>query len=79
MAHEAAVSLMARRHDMAVKVDAEIVRKAKIVAAFKDVSLAEYLSEALRPIVDRELREFSQRSLDVKPEPKPAPKPKGKG
>ena len=34
-----------RRNDVSVKVDAESVRIAKIVAAYRDKSLAEYLSE----------------------------------
>lgn len=64
-------SVMARRKDMAVKIDAEVTRKAKIVAAYKDVSLAEYLSESLRDIVDRDLTEYAKRALD--------PHPKGGG
>jgi hypothetical protein len=68
-----AAGTMARRQDTAVKVDAEVIRKAKIVAAYKDVSLAEYLSEALRPIVDRDLVDYSRRSLEGE-----AKAPKGK-
>ena len=66
---------MARRNDVAVKIDAEVARQAKIVAAFKDVSLAEFLSEALRPIVEKELVEQSARAAKgaVTP-PKKGPK-----
>lgn len=46
---------MVRRNDMAAKIDAEIVKDAKIVAAFRGIALAEYLSEALRAIVKRDL------------------------
>ena len=46
-----------KRVDTAVKVDLETVRKAKIVAAFRDITLAEYLSEVLAPIVERDLSE----------------------
>jgi hypothetical protein len=72
---------MVRRKDVAVKIDAEVVRQAKIVAAYKDVSLAEYMSEAIRPIVERDLREHSRKALEGDTEaapPPPAPKrPKG--
>ena len=46
---------MVRRNDTAAKIDAEVVADAKIVAAFRGVSLAEYLSEILRPAVTRDL------------------------
>ena len=61
-----------RRNDAAVKIDAEVVRAAKIVAAHKDLSLAEYLSETLRPIVEAELKDYSRRALgEDRPEKKP--------
>jgi hypothetical protein len=43
-----------KRTDATVKVDVEVLRKAKIVAAIRDVTLAEYLSEVLRPVVERD-------------------------
>ena len=43
-----------KRRDTAVKLDADIAFKAKIVASFEGVSLAEYLSALLKPIIDRE-------------------------
>lgn len=64
---------MVRRNDVAVKVDADLVRKAKIVAAFKDVSLAEWISEALRPIVEQELLRHSQQTVSKAQPPKPDP------
>jgi hypothetical protein len=42
---------MTKRNDVPVKVDAEVIRIAKIAAAYKDMSLAEYISERLRPLV----------------------------
>jgi hypothetical protein len=42
---------MTKRNDVPVKVDAEVVRVAKIAAAYKDMTLAEYISERLRPLV----------------------------
>ena len=65
---------MVRRKDVPVKIDAEVVRQAKIVAAYKDTSLAEYMSELLRPIVERDLREYSRRSLGEDHDPR---RPKG--
>ncbi len=46
---------MARRNDVPVKIDAEVVRKAKIVAAYRDIPLAEYVSETLRGHVEKDL------------------------
>ena len=46
---------MAKRNDVPVKVDADVIRTAKIAAAYKGLSLAEYLSETLRPIVSRDV------------------------
>lgn len=46
-----------KRNDTAVKVDAETVRKAKILAAFREQTLAELLSEVLEPIIDKLLAE----------------------
>lgn len=48
---------MTRRNDVPVKMDAEIVRKAKIVAAYRGQSLAEFLSVEMGPIVERLLME----------------------
>src|SRR4051794_38967859 len=44
-----------KRNDVPVKLDADVVRNAKIVATFQDTTLAEYLSELLRPLVERDL------------------------
>jgi hypothetical protein len=46
-----------KRDDVPVKVDAEVIRQARIVAAFDGLSLAEYLSERLRPLVAADLEE----------------------
>lgn len=58
--------LMARRNDIAVKIDAQIAADAKIVAAYAGISLAEYLSENLREIVQRDLADWQARR-SVKP------------
>lgn len=66
-----AEQVVARRNDTAVKVDAEIARKAKIVAAYRDVSLAEYLSKALKDIVDADLKEEQDKERGGHPGRKP--------
>lgn len=40
-----------------VKVDAEVVRVARIVASYREATLAEYLSELIRPLVARDLEQ----------------------
>jgi hypothetical protein len=54
---------MAKRDDTAAKIDASIVRDAKIVAAYRDITLAEYLSELLRPLVARDLKAEQERRM----------------
>lgn len=56
-----------KRNDVPVKLDAEVARKAKMVAASQDKSLAEYISETLRPIVNRAL----EKTLHDMKSPKP--------
>jgi hypothetical protein len=46
---------MTKRNDVPVKIDAEVVRVARIAAAYKDMSLAEYISERLRPLVAQDI------------------------
>lgn len=48
---------MSKRNDVPVKVDSEVIRVAKIAAAYKGLSLAEYLSETLRSIVLRDVEQ----------------------
>jgi hypothetical protein len=55
-----------KRNDITVRVDADVIRDAKVVAAFRDITLAEYLSEVLRPIVDADL----DRHMEKKRKPK---------
>jgi hypothetical protein len=62
------------RNDVAVKLDAEVVRVARIVAAYRNIPMAEYLSEILRPIVNRDLDDEAKKQ--GKPGSGPArPKP----
>ena len=41
------------RNDISVKLDRAVVGKAKMVATHRGVSVAELLSEAVRPVIDR--------------------------
>lgn len=60
-----------KRNDSPVKIDTVVLIEARIAAAYKGLSLAEYLSETLRPIVARDIEEqHAQRA-------KSAGKPKG--
>lgn len=52
---------------LAVKLDAEVARDAKIVAAFKGLSLTQYLSDAMRPLVARDLDDEYTRRTKGKP------------
>lgn len=53
---------MAKRSDVTVKLDADVVRIAKIVAAYREVSVAAYLSDVLLPIVQRDLEKEQRRA-----------------
>lgn len=44
-----------RRFNTLVRLDDELVARARKVAALKGTSLAEYFTDTLRPIVDRDL------------------------
>jgi hypothetical protein len=73
MAQLLADQTMPKRNDVSVKIDAEVVAEARMVSASRDLGLAEYLSEILKPIVRRDLEaEFERRAHPKQP-------PKGKG
>ncbi len=55
-------SPVAKRSDVTVKLDGDVVRIAKIVAAYKGVSLAEYLSSTLLPAVQADLEREQTRN-----------------
>jgi len=46
---------MSKRERMNVKVDAEVVRKAKVVAAARHVPLSDYITDLLRSRVEADL------------------------
>ncbi len=62
------------RNDISVKLDAQIARKAKLVATNRGINLAAYLSEVLRPIVERDLKDEMAKMLVESPKPKTKPK-----
>ncbi len=63
-----------RRNDVAVKLGADVVKMARHLAVDQNVPLAEYLTERLRPLVERDFEEMTKRLK--KPEATPRP-PKG--
>jgi hypothetical protein len=48
---------MAKRNDVSVKMDAKVVEDCRIAAAFRGVSLAEYLSDAMKAVAKRDIDE----------------------
>lgn len=65
-----------KRNDQTAKIDAEILRRARIVAEFEEVTLAEYLSGKLRPVVTADYERHIKaagKSLDAKGAKKPEP------
>lgn len=49
-----------RRNDLAVKVNTQVVRACRIVAAFRCQTLSEYLSEILAPIISQDLEQHKR-------------------
>lgn len=47
-----------KRNDAITKIDKDLLQKARHIATHRDVPLAEYLSEALRPVVERDFAKF---------------------
>ena len=45
-----------KRNDVNVKLDADVARWCKTAASLRGISMAEYLSELVRPIVQRDLK-----------------------
>jgi hypothetical protein len=61
--HSPLVEEDVKRNDVNVKLDAEVARKCKIVAAMRGIPIAEYLSEEMRPIVQRHIQQGMQDEL----------------
>ena len=45
---------MAKSQSESVRIDPDIMRKARIVASIRDISVTKYLAEILRPTVERD-------------------------
>src|SRR5581483_335065 len=52
-------NFMAKHDRMNVKVDADLVRKAKVVAAARQLTLSDYVTALLRPHIDADLDEVA--------------------
>jgi hypothetical protein len=61
-----------------VKMNVGVVAEAKMVAASRQISLAEYLSDTMRPIVRRDLEDETARRIHPAVEGEPKKLPKGR-
>lgn len=52
-----AVATMAKRNDTPVRIDNDVLEDCRIAAAFQGKSIAEYVSDILRPIAKRDIEE----------------------
>ncbi len=57
----ATVAQSVARNDIAVKLDAEVAKMAKHIAIDRKITLAEYLSERLRPLVEQDFRKMADK------------------
>ena len=53
-----------KRNDVAAKIDAEVIRVARIVAAYRNQTVAEYLSEKLKPLVEKDLARYAKQASE---------------
>jgi hypothetical protein len=56
------------RNDVSVKIDAQVAHKAKLVATYRGITLAEYISSVVGDVVGPHLKEEMAKMAD---EPKP--------
>jgi hypothetical protein len=68
---------MPRHERMNVKVEAELVRKAKVVAAAKQMTLSDYISGLLRPHIENDLRRAAAGLIDETAQPAEGRTPSG--
>lgn len=57
---QALAPTMPKRNDLAVKIDAPIIQKARVIASKREITLAEYLSELLRAHVDSDYAKLGE-------------------
>lgn len=53
-------TMMGKRNDVSVKIDAEVYRLVRTIAAWRGVSVAEYLSEIVAPVVRKDLKKMNR-------------------
>jgi len=63
-----------RRNDVAVKLASDVARLARIVAASRGVPMAQYISEILRPVVERDAEEVGAKLVKKPTAPPKRPK-----
>lgn len=62
-----ATATMPKRLDTPVRIENQVLADARIAAAFKGMTLGEYISEALKPVVARDIAE----GIAARQEPQP--------
>jgi len=58
----------------AVKLRKEVLRRARVVAASRNIPLSEYISERLLPLVQADEEEYARNLLDAAEEGEPKPR-----
>jgi hypothetical protein len=53
-----------QRNDVSVKIDAEVYRLVRTVAAWRGVAVAEYLSDIVRPAVQKDIAKMSKEAAE---------------
>jgi hypothetical protein len=66
--------LMTKRRDVTTKMDPAVLADCRIAASFRGMTLAEYLSEAMRVVTSRDIEEGYRKRSDAASRPS---KPKG--
>jgi hypothetical protein len=56
-----------KRNDISVKIGAAVYRKAKMIAAYRDITLAEYLTALLEKPVDRDYEKLKEQMTSDEP------------
>lgn len=51
----ATLTMRPKRNDVAVKIDAYVLKLARILAAYEDETIAKILSDAMKPILQKRL------------------------
>jgi hypothetical protein len=60
-----------KRQDRAVKIEDDIVTMAHTMCSYRKTLMAQYLSDILRPVVERDFQAFTQELAGRAPDPKP--------